>query len=324
MVTVENANHNLNRRGKLSFILGVLILILLFGYAVFKITPPIDSDPQKIKVITTLFPLYDFAKNIGQDKIEVYLLLPPGVEAHAFEPKPSDLAKINEADIFIYTGKFMEPWVEDILKSIANQDLIIIDASQSAQMITGVFNDKNEPIGLIDPHIWLDFDNDKMIVETITKALSARDPNNSDYYKQQAIDYQNKLIALDAEYRISLANCLSREIIYGGHYAFGYLANCYQLKYLAAQGVSPDSEPTAQDLIRLVEQIKKNDIKYIFYEELTTAKIAETLTEETETKMLLLNAAHNITKTDFENGISFFDIMAENLANLKIGLQCQK
>ncbi|PIU09203.1 MAG: hypothetical protein COZ85_01005 [Candidatus Moranbacteria bacterium CG_4_8_14_3_um_filter_34_16] len=97
-----------------------------------------------------------------------------------------------------------------------------------------------------------------------------------------------------------------------------------QLKYLAAQGLAPDSEPTANDLVKLVEQVKKNNIKYIFYEEMTTPKIAETIANETNAQMLLLNAAHNVTKEDMNNNISFLSIMEENLANLKIGLSCSE
>ena len=112
-------------------------------------------------------------------------------------------------------------------------------------------------------------------------------------------------------------------IVYGGHYAFGYLAKRYGLRYLAAQGVAPDAEPTAKDLVRLIEQIKKNNIRYVFYEELTSPKIAETIARETNAKILLLNAAHNVTKDQFERGVSLFEILNTDLEQLKIGLECQ-
>jgi len=312
------------------FAIGVIAVIGLGIFAVSNIiqktniTQKTKNNPEKLTIVTTLFPLYDFAKNIGQDKIEVSLLLPPGVEPHSFEPKPSDIAKINEADVFIYTGKFMEPWAEDIIKGTSNKNLKVVDSSTGIQMIPGVFHDADEPAGSMDPHIWLDFDNDKKMVQTITSALSEKDPANADYYQQKADEYKNKLSALDAEYKNSLSKCQSTEIIYGGHYAFGYLAKRYNLKYLAAQGISPDSEPTAQDLVQLIKQIKKNNIKYVFYEELTTPKIAETIANETNAKMLLLNAAHNLTKEDFEKNLSFLSTMEKNLINLKTGLSCSE
>jgi zinc transport system substrate-binding protein len=282
-----------------------------------------DRAQHKINVITTLFPLYDMAKNIGGDETDVSLLLPAGAEAHSFEPKPSDIIKINEADVFVYTGKFMEPWAEDIIKSVTNKNLLIVDTSRGTKMIREVFHGEDEPVGSPDPHIWLDFDNAKTMVRNISHAMEAKDIANKDFYERKADDYINKLTELDNAYKTALASCKDREIVYGGHYAFGYLANRYGLKYLAAQGVSPDAEPTARDLANLVEQIKKNKIKYIFYEELTSPKIAETIASETNVRMLLLNAAHNVSKDQLEQDISFFEILKADLDNLKIGLECK-
>ena len=308
-------------------IIFLIIVILTVGALVFIVTtrnskPAEEARLKKINVVTTLFPLYDFTKNIGKAKVEVSLLLPPGVEAHSFEPKPSDLVKINEADVFIYTGKFMEPWAEDIVKSVTNKNLIIVDSSQGIKMIPGVFHDADEPAGSFDPHIWLDFDNAKIMVSNILHALAAKDPAYINNYKQNSDDYRKKLSDLDSLYKTTLADCKGKEIVYGGHYAFGYLAHRYALKYLAAQGFSPDAEPTARDLSMLVEQIRKDNIKYVFFEELTSPKIAETIANETNTKLLLLNAAHNVTKDQFVQGTSFLDIMKSNLDNLKVGLGC--
>ena len=139
------------------------------------------NGQHKILVITTLFPLYDMARNIGGDKAEVSLLLPPGVEPHSFEPKPDDVVRIDKADVFIYTGKFMEPWAEDIIKGVTNKNVLVIDASQGTRMIPAVFHDADEPAGALDPHIWLDFDNAKIMVSNIVKALQTKDSANSSY-----------------------------------------------------------------------------------------------------------------------------------------------
>lgn len=282
-----------------------------------------EEGQHKIRVVATLFPLYDMAKNIGGDKAEISLLLPPGVEAHSFEPKPGDIIKVNEADVFIYTGKFMEPWAEGIIKSTVNKKLVVIDASQGTKMIPSQFHDADRPDGSLDPHIWLDFDNAKTMVRNIAQAFQAKDSANKSFYEQRAAAYDNKLTELDSVFKTTLANCQNREIIYAGHYAFGYLANRFGLKYLAAQGVSPDSEPTARDLVRLVRQLRKNRTRYVFYEELTSPKIAETIAGETSAKMLLLNAAHNLSKDEFEKGTSFLDILKRDLDNLKAGLECR-
>lgn len=283
----------------------------------------VESSQKQLIIVTTLFPLYDMAKHIGANKAEVTLLLPPGIEPHSFEPKPSAVLQINQADIFVYTGKFMEPWADDIIKSVNNKKLAVIDASQGTKMIPAVFHDTDEPTGALDPHIWLDFDNATIMAKNILNAMVTKDPLNKSVYEQQATQYINQLAALDSTFRTTLTQCKRQEIVYGGHYAFGYLANRYGLKYVAAQGISPNSEPTANDIARLIDQIKKDRIHYIFYEELTSPKIAEALARETQTKLLPLNPGANISKTQFEQDITFYDILTTNLANLRLGLEYQ-
>lgn len=308
---------------KIIFIIDIIAVIGIGMFAFINQSQNQKTESSKLKVVTTLFPLYDMAKNIGGDKADVSLLLPPGVEAHTFEPKPSDIVKINEADIFIYTGKFMEPWAEDIIKSVTNKSLIVVDASKNTKMIPGVFHDEDEPAGSLDPHIWLDFDNAKIIAGNIKQAFVFKNSKDTELFEESFKDYSEKLTQLDDNYESTLSTCQSKEIVYGGHYAFGYLATRYGLQYFVAQGVSPDSEPTVNDLVSLVDQIKKDNIKYVFYEELTSPKIAETIARETNAKMLLLNAAHNITKDQFERGDTFIGILKTDLENIKIGLNCQ-
>lgn len=298
-------------------------VILVTGFSKARKPAGIESGHNKIRVITTLFPLYDMARYIGSDKASVSLLLPPGVEAHSFEPRPSDILRISKADIFVYTGRFMEPWAADIIKGTINKELIIVDASKGLKLIPSVFHDADEPATSPDPHVWLDFDNAKIMVESIARALETRDPVNRNFYRQRTAQYSRRLTELDVAYRTTLSNCTSKEIVYGGHYAFGYTARRYGLKYHAAQGVSPDSEPTAHDLAKLVEQIKKGHISYVFYEELTSRKVSETIAHETNAKLLLLNAAHNLTRDQLQQGVTLFDIMETNLKNLKIGLGCK-
>jgi zinc transport system substrate-binding protein len=307
-------------------LLFTLLFAVIIGFGIFLVSnspKKAKTDSQKITVVTTLFPLYDFAKNIGQDKVDVSLLLPPGVETHSYEPKPSDIVKINKSDLFVYTGKFMEPWAEDIIKGVTNKEVKFVNTSVGIDLIKLTEGMPDEAHGF-DPHIWLDFDNNKIMVDSLAKALIEKDPANADFYQRNAIDYKNKLAQLDSQYKSVLNKCENSTIVYGGHYAFGYLTKRYNLKYLAAQGLSPDAEPTANDLVKLVEQVKKNNIRYVFYEEMTSSKIAETIANETKAKMLLLNAAHNLTKDDFERNVSFLSIMETNLTNLKIGLGCSK
>lgn len=306
----------------LPVILIALILVLIFGTIFSNHSLP-KSSTSKINVITTLFPIYDFVKNIGQDKVNVSLLLPPGTEAHSFDPKPNDVIHINQSDIFIFTGKFMEPWVDDLISGLTNKNLLVVDASTGVQLKPGVFHDADEPLGSMDPHIWMDLSNAQIMVDTITQSLVSKDPSNKNYYEANATIYKQKLVSLDQSYQTALSSCKTKEIIYGGHYALGYLAARYGLKYSSAQGISPDSEPTASDLTQLINQIKRDNIKYIFYEELSSPKIAQTISQESGAKLLPLSAAHNISKQQLNQGTSFVSIFENNLLNLKTGLECQ-
>lgn len=326
---------------KILLAIGVIAITGLAIFAISNIWQKPKNNSEKLAVVATLFPLYDFAKNIVKDKVEVSLLLPPGIDVHTFEPKPSDIVKINESDLFVYTGKFMEPWAEDIIKGVKNKDLRIVDSSLGTELIVepedhhegeteGMHGDEHgtetEEVGHdhggVDPHIWLDFDNNKIIIDNIVKALVEKDPANGSFYKKNADEYKNKLNQLDKQYKSGLTKCETRVIVYGGHYVFGYLGKRYGLAYQSAYGISPDSEPSAQDLVKLIEQIKKEKIKYIFFEELVSQKVAETLAKETGAGLLVLNPAENITKEDYENNVSFLSIMEKNLVNLKTGLGC--
>ncbi|MBI5413048.1 zinc ABC transporter substrate-binding protein [Candidatus Peregrinibacteria bacterium] len=298
------------------FIVGILALTVVTVIIAVNFGGNNVVKNGKISVVTTLFPLYDFARNIGGDKISATLLLPPGVEAHVFEPKPSDVVRINQSDLFVYTGKFMEPWAEDIVRGISGKEVKIVDSSAGVDLI-------NERGGT-DPHIWLGFENAMVMADNILKAILEEDPANARYYRKNTDDYKNKLAGLDNDYKKALLKCQDREIVYGGHYAFGYLARRYGLKYEAAYGISPDSEPSAKDLAGLIEQIKKEKIQYVFYEELVSPKLAETLAQETGAQLLLLNPAHNITRGEYDNGATFISIMENNLKNLSKGLRCEK
>jgi len=343
-------------RKLMPFIL-IITLIFIGAWKIFngnsnnKNHPTPQKQSDKLIVVTTLFPLYDIAKNIGGNLAEVSLLLPPGLEAHSFEPKPSDLVKINEADIFIYTGDFMEAWVADILSGVSNKNLKIVEASQNIALhINGTeqedadahkeeVNHEDEDgheeehkedddhkshnhIG-IDPHIWLDFDNLKIITDNITAAFINKDAANENLFTAASQAYKEQINTLDLEYQNILAKCKTRRLIYSGHYAFAYLTDKYNLEYQSAYGLSPNSEPSVQELIEIIKQIKNNNLDYIFHEELLNPRLAETLQRETGVKTLNLSPAHNLSKEQLAANKSLLSVFQENLQNLAIGLKCQ-
>ncbi|OPX98447.1 MAG: High-affinity zinc uptake system binding-protein ZnuA precursor [Syntrophorhabdus sp. PtaU1.Bin002] len=324
---------------KRQYLLGiVLFLSILLVTVACQRGEERSVKEKKLIVITTLFPLFDFTRNITGNSATVSLLLPPGVEAHSFEPKAGDMVKINGADIIFYTGKYMEPWVEDILRGVDNKDLLVVDTSKGVTLAEGSddhHHDRNpaktakhkemdsHDHGRIDPHIWLDFDNARKMVDNIVSALITKDPANKGLYIRNAEAYKSKLDDLDRRFREGLSTCKKHTFVHGGHSAFNYLAKRYNLQYVSAYHGSPDSEPTPKQLIALKKTLKEHGVKFIYYEELITPRVSEVLARETGAKLLKLHGAHNVTREEFAKGISFLSIMEENLANLKVGLECQ-
>lgn len=314
-------------RGKVKIF--VLIFLVLISFtACEKREPKSAGDIKKLVIVTSLFPLYDFAREITKDKAEIIMLLPPGIEPHSFEPKPADIVLLNKADIFIYTNKYMEPWVDDILKGVSNQNLIIIDSSKGITLATqrhAHSHDKRERHGHVDPHIWLDFSNALIMIDNIVEGITKKNPGNAIFYQQNAQNYKKRISELDDKFKNSLASCEKRIFISGGHFSFGYLANRYRLKYISAfEGFSPDAEPSPRQLSKIIKTMKQYGLKHIFYEELITPRVAETILGETGGSLLLLHAAHNISKKELEAGETFISLMEKNLVNLIAGLQCQK
>ncbi len=349
----------------------LVLLVTLTGTGIFFLVRNnkleyLPEETGKIKIMATLFPYYDIAKEIGKEKAEVSFLLPPGIDPHSFEPTPSDFLKINTFDIFIYTGDFMEPWADKILDSVSN-NIYVIEAGKGIDLIegdhhhnghhydehhtedhhhnghhtedhhhnghhtedrhhNGHHHDEHHHNGHYhekDPHIWLDFDNVKKIANDTAMAMITLSPEYESFFTENLNSYIEKIEKLDKKFKESLEKCKTREIIYSGHYAFGYLANRYGLKHHALIGMSPDAEPTISSLISVIEKIKRDNINYVFYEEMVSPKVAQIIKEETGAKMLSLNPAENLPIEDFEKGVSFLEIMEKNLENLKIGLECE-
>ena len=293
-----------------------------------------EEQKGKLQVVTTLFPLYDFAKRIGGDKAQVTLLLPPGVEPHSFEPRPEDIVRVNHADLFIYTNRYMEPWAASIIAGIDRGRAQIVEGGKGIPLMPapevddeghahgpGDAHGDEHGHGGMDPHIWLDFDNARHIAENILAAFVARDPSNKAYYEQNAAGLTKDLAALDERYRKTLAGCPKKVFLHGGHYAFGYLAKRYGLRYISASAVNADAEPTPAKLAQLVNTMRRERLNYVFTEELLSRRVAETIARETGAKVLTLRAAHNLTREEFDKGVTFISLMEQNLQNLKTGLQ---
>ncbi len=308
---------------------GVLFIFFIGTSCAFA-----QQDKARLEVITTLFPTYDFARQVGGEKVNVFLLLPPGVEAHAFEPKPQDVVRINKADVFIYTGRYMEPWVEDLLKGVSNKKLVVVDSSRGIDLMDERDHDEDDHDeeeegghhhhGGKDPHIWLDLANAQIMVDNIAGALAEKDPANNDFYLENAREYKIKLADLDRRFKETLATAKHKTIIYGGHFAFGYFAKRYGLEYDSPyEGFSPNAEPSPRAIAELIDKLNASGIKYIYYEELLDPKVARAIAQETGARLELLHGAHNLSKDGLKKGVTFLDVMEDNLKKLKAGLECR-
>lgn len=318
----------MRRRRQFLLLLLPLSLLALAGSACTPGPGRVEKE-KKILAVTTLFPLYDFAKNVGGDRAEVTLLLPPGVEPHGFEPRPSDIMTLNRAAVFIYTSPAMEPWAEGILKGLRNKDLVIVDSSSGIPV--HALSEGKQPRGriperhshAIDPHIWLDFAFAVRMVENIRDGFITKDPASRDTYEKNAAAYIGELKRLDERYCSGLHHCRKNVIVHSGHFAFAYMAHRYGFRYVSVYGVSPNAEPTAADLAKVIKLIRDNGLNHLFHEELIHPRVAETLSRETGVHLLKLNAAGNITRDDFNRGETFLSLMDQNLEALKKGLQCR-
>lgn len=290
-------------------------------------------------VVTTLFPLYDFCRIIAGDRMEVQLLLPPGVEPHHFEPKPDDLARIHKAALFVYIGPFMEPWADRVLSGLDRKKVRVVAAAEGVTLLpapahsgkAGHDHGPSIPLGTghkhqaeaMDPHVWLDFSIDQAMVARILEAFVAADPAGAEDYRRHAADLTEQLGTLDQSYKQGLVNCESRVLLHGGHAAFGYLAKRYNLDYQAAAGVTAELEATPRRLAELVKQVRDHKVTTIFSEEMVSPRVARIIAGETGTTVLKLNGAHNVAKEELEQGVTFRKLMEENLKNLQIGLACK-
>jgi zinc transport system substrate-binding protein len=311
---------------QLCFILPLAALLFLL-----LPSPEVHSQP-KLKVVASLFPLYEFAREVGGNRSEVTLLLPPGAEAHSWEPKPGEIARIAKADVFVYLEASMEPWVDKVLKATRGRGIRVVEASHGLNLLKAELHEKEHGKPghshghshgeNLDPHIWLDFHLDPEIVEAIARAFAEKDPAHQSTYMKNGELYQGRMKDLDRKYATSLTTCRHRQMILGGHAAFAYLAKRYGLDQISLSGVSPNAEPTPKRMAEVIEVTRKAGIRYIFPEGMVNAKLAQALAREAGVSILVLNPGANSTQQQAKDKVTFIELMERNLKNLKKGLEC--
>lgn len=306
----------MKKRGALAPCLAMVLGIALLSGCGAGTNPKAESG-GKLSVYTSFYAMYDFAGKIGGDRIELTNLVPAGTEPHEWEPSPLDIANLERADVLVYNGAGMEGWLDGIRRTLKNKNLVEVEASGEIKLLENA--DADEELKY-DPHVWLNPMNAKKQMEAITKAFSEADPANGEYYEGNYNENAKKLDALDKEFRDTLAKYTKKDIVVA-HQAFGYLCDAYGLGQVAIEGLNADAEPSPARMAEITAFAEKNDIKYIFFEELISPRVAEAIAAETGAKTAVLNPLEGLKEEDIAAGKEYFSVMKENLEAISRALQ---
>lgn len=320
-----------------------LLCALLAGLMLWGLCAcaPERQESDKLQVVCTLFPYYDFARVIGGDEAEVTLLVAAGRETHSFEPTPLDVIRVSEADVFLYNGGESEQWVEDILSSAggnipvtaAMMDLVDL---QSEEIVEGMqvsgHHDHDEDSGhheeeedsdevAYDEHIWTSPVVAQSICRGICDALCKADREHAEEYASRTEEYVAQLGELDAAFRKIVENARRDTLIFGDRFPLLYFCKTYGLHYRAAfHGCAGDTEPSLATLKYLIDKVREENIPVVYTIELSSQKVARAIAETTGVKVVTFHSCQQITRDEFNSGTSYLDLMWDNAEALREGL----
>ena len=310
-----------------------------------------DDDSNRINIMTTIFPEYDWVRNIvgeSSENVEVYMLLDNGVDLHSYQPTAEDIMKISTCDMFIYVGGESDEWVADALKESTNPDMIVInllevlgDAAKTEEIIEGMeghdHDDDHEGEDheedhasedhdheSLDEHVWLSLKNAEVLINEIADSIQKLDSEHAETYKQNAENYIEEIRALDSEYAETIAAAPNKTLVFGDRFPFRYLVDDYGLTYYAAfVGCAAETEASFETITFLAEKVDEQSIGYVLAIEGSDGRIADTVISSTKTKTqkrLMLDSMQSVTKGDVANGATYISIMKKNLEVLKEAL----
>ena len=285
----------------------------------------VDEKPQ---IVATVFAAYDFARRICGDAADVSLLLPPGAESHSYEPPARDIIKISGCDLLICVGGESEAWVDSVLDSLDGQITVLrmMDCVQTVveETVEGMENgEEHEPEEAeYDEHVWTSPKNAILIAQAIQEALSAADPDNSALYFSNRLYFVEELDALDRDFAEFFAGVDKKLMIFGDRFPLRYFVEEYGIEYYAAfPGCSAQSEPSAATMAFLIDKVKSEGVKAVFYIEFSRHLIADSISEATGVRTALFHTCHNVTQDEMSAGVSYISLMRGNLATLREVMQ---
>ncbi len=285
-----------------------------------------SDDDSKISVVSTIFPAYDFVREIGGENVEVAMLLKPGTESHDYDPTPQDIIKIQDADLFIYVGGESDEWVNDILNSDDKKPkkvLALMDCVDKVQeeTVEGMEADEDGDEAEYDEHVWTSPKNAVTITKKISEELKSLDSSKAAEFEKNTVSYCVQLSSLDNSIRNVVDNAKRKTLIFGDRFPFRYFVDEYGLSYYAAfPGCSSETEPSAATVAFLINKVKSESIPVVFCIEFSNGKVADTICESTGAKKLTFHSCHNITQEEFDSGVTYLDLMKQNVKNLEEAL----
>lgn len=294
-----------------------------------------DTAGGKLRVVCTLFVPYDFVREIAGDKVDLTLLLPPGMESHSYDPTPADMKAVGNADLLIRVGENMETWSAKLFDKSTGAKAYLDIASEMGLRLAAHEHEhehgheheheheheREAEQGVVDAHIWTDPVYAQGMIKVIADALCRLDGSNAEFYKSNSEKYIKKLKALDSGFRDAVKNGKRDTVVFSGRFAFRNFTERYSLKFVSALDACADnSEPGARTVAKIVDTVRDEKIPVIFYEELTEPRTAEIICGETGCAMRLFHSCHNVSRDEFEAGVGYLSLMNGNLENLREAL----
>ena len=315
----------------------LMAVILAAGIAAAAVTgcgvKQEEPDDGKLKIVTTIFPQYDFVRAIagGTGAVNVRMLLSPGEEVHSYEPTPLDIKEIQNCDLFIYVGAENDVWVDRILENMGDkrpETLRLVDLTETVaeESVEGMMEEKGHDHEEsreeeADEHVWTSPVKAAEITEAIAQKMAELDPPNADNYLANAQDYEATILDLDAQFRQIAENAERKVLVFGDRFPIRYFAEEYGLDYFAAfPGCSSESEPSASTLAFLIDKVREEEIPVVFSIEFSNGNIARAICESTGAVQRTYNSCHNVTKEQMENGATYVSLMSENLEAVREAL----
>ena len=286
----------------------LLFLLLIIMNIVSGCGGQQSADKSKLQVAASFYPMAEFVQAVGGDKVQVTTLVPDGAEPHDWEPSPKDLTRLGRAQVFVYNG-MVEPWAQQALDALSERKIMPVEAGR------GLF----ARAGKQDPHVWVSPKKAIVQVQRITEALCEVDAKHTDIYKDNSRAYIAKLEQLDKRLA-AVSKAAPKKVFVTAHAAFGHLAEDYGLRQLSVAGISAEAEPTPGDLQRLITTVKREKVRYVFFETLTDPKIAKLVAQETGAQTAVLDPLEGLDEEGRKQGLDYLKIMEQNIANLQRAL----